>query len=55
MALEDSWTAPPSPEQFEADVQAAAKRSKYLPVRIQMNPEEDRGSQSNSKLQTCHS
>eukprot|EP00435_Cladocopium_sp_Y103_P034174 s278_g8.t2 len=38
----DSWTAPPSPEQFEADVQAAAKRSKHLPVRIQMNPEEER-------------
>ena len=55
IAVEDSWTAPPSPEQFEADVQAAAKRSKHFPVRIQTNPEEDRGSQSNSKLQTCHS
>ena len=55
IAVEDSWTAPASPEQFEADVQAAAKRSKHLPVRIQTNPEEDRGSQSNSKLQTCHS
>ena len=42
--MEDSWTAPPSPEQFEADVQAAAKRSKHLPVRIQTNPEEDRES-----------
>lgn len=38
----DSWTAPPSPEQFEADVQAAAKRSKHFPVRIQTNPEEER-------------
>jgi len=38
--LEDSWTAPPSPEQFEEDIKVSSN-VKSSSVRIHCDPEEE--------------